>query len=233
LKTFEGEPEWKYPREPEAIRSWRPGRFFRLEPGGEDWKEMFKDGIPPDIDIDMKRFFKEVRTYHYSNGEDYIVTIEGNPHDEDSTVTVRVGVDEYTTTAYEIDKLPEKYREGAEDAIENAIRRRWIRKFDLKPTPRSIPTQPGWKDYFEKLRPRNYPSQPLARGEEMFEKLQEQMRQLREHLEELEQRNRERWEKLEQRYEQMFNRPSGERDHDESKEPEQRDRPEPDDGRSA
>ena len=57
LKPFEGDPDWKYPHEPQAVQSWRPGRFFRLEPGDGDWKELFKDGIAPDFDIDVKKFF--------------------------------------------------------------------------------------------------------------------------------------------------------------------------------
>ncbi len=190
LRPFEGEPDWKHPREPEAVRSWRPGRFFRLRPGDEDWKEMFKDGIPPDIDIDVKKFFKKVRTYHHSNGEDYSVTIEGNPDDEDSTITVRIDDDAYKTTVHEIDKLPEKYREAAEDALEDARIDSWTRGFDLKLTPPSIQTQPDWRGYFDRLHPRNYSPMPrFDRSEEIFDRIQKQMREMRGRLEELEQRH--------------------------------------------
>jgi hypothetical protein len=189
LKSFEGEPDWKYPREPQAVQSWRPGRFFRLEPGDEDWKEMFKDGINPDIDIDLKRFFNEVHSYHHSNGEDYTVTITGNPDDEDSTVTVLIGDDKYTTTVKEIDKLPKKYRQAATDALENA------RKSSKKSSPwdrvEALPwrTPSNWKGYFDRLHPRNYAPVPFERGEEMFDKIQDQMREMRKRLEELEQRH--------------------------------------------
>ena len=222
LRPLEGNLEWKYPREPEAVQSWRPGRFFRLEPGEEGWKEMFKDGIPPDIDVDVKKFFNEVRTYHHSNGEDYTVTIEGNPNDEDSTITVRIGDDEYTTTVNEIDKLPEKYRQAAAESLEKARKapRKFSfrnRGFDLDVLPRRTP--PDWKEYFDNLHPRNYnpmPHIPLPHREEMLDKIQKQMRDLRKRLEEQEQRYRERFEKLEKYYDRLSPR----RDEKDSKEPE-------------
>ena len=48
---------------------------------------------------------------------------------------------------------------------------------------------PNWKGYFDRLHPRNYAPVPFDRGEEMFGKIQEQMRQMRRRLEELEQRH--------------------------------------------
>jgi hypothetical protein len=214
LRPFEGEPEWKYPREPEAIQSWRPGRFFRLEPGEENWKEILKDGFPPDIDIDVKRFFNEVRTYHHSNGEDYTVTIEGNPHDEDSTITVRIGDDEYTTTVNEIDKLPEKYREAAEESLEKARKAPRPRRFDSDVLPRRAP--PDWRGYFDRLKPRDFdPAPHLDRGEEMYERLRNRLRELQKRLDQQEERYRERFEKLEKYY----NRLSPKIDAKESKEP--------------
>ena len=214
LTPFEGEPEWKYPREPEAVQSWRPGRFFRLEPGEGDWKEMFKDGIPPDIDVDIKRFFDEVRTYHHSNGEDFSVTIEGNPDDEDSAITVRVGEDKYTAMVKDIDKLPEKYREAAEEALENARKdsgglSRFKRRFDVDIAPWKTP--PDWRGYFDRLHPRNYPQLPrFDRGEEMLNNIQKQMRDLGRRLEEQEERYRERLEKLEKYYDRLVPKPEEE-----------------------
>lgn len=217
LKPFDGEPEWKYPREPEAVQLWRPGRFFRLEPGDEDWKEMFKDGIPPDIDIDVKKFLKQVRIYHHSNGEDYTVTIEGNPNDEGSTITVRVGDDKYTATVKEIDKLPEKYREAAEKDLDKSRKTPFKRKLDgdVDITWR---TPPDWRGYFDKLHPRNYPMLRFDRGEEMYDKIQKQMRDLRRRLEEQEDRYRERIEKLEKYYDRLAPKPK-EKDSAEREEP--------------
>jgi len=190
LKSFEGDPDWKYPSEPQAVQSWRPGRFFRLEPGDEDWKEIFKDGVDPDIDIDVKRFFNEVHSYHHSNGEDYTVTITGNPNDEDSTITVRIGDDKYTTTVKEIDKLPKEYRQAATDALESARKNSKMSRdsgdrFEVLPWR----TVPNWKGYFDKLHPRNYAPVPFDRGEEMFDKIQQQMQEMRKRLEELEKRH--------------------------------------------
>ncbi|MHC4433297.1 MAG: S1C family serine protease [Planctomycetota bacterium] len=187
LKSFDGDPDWKYPSEPQAVQSWRPGRFFRLEPGEEDWKEMFKDGIDPDIDIDVRKFFNEVYSYHHSDGEDYTVTITGNPNDEDSTITVRIGDDKYTTTVKEIDKLPREYRRAATDALESA--RESSRKRNPWDRVQALPwrTPQDWGRYFDRLHPRNYA--PFDRGEEMFDKIQEQMREMRKRLEELEKRH--------------------------------------------
>ncbi|UCE50511.1 MAG: PDZ domain-containing protein [Phycisphaerales bacterium] len=232
LRPFEGQGEWKHPREPQAVQSWRPGRFFRLQPGDEDWKEMFKDGFPPDIDIDVKRFFNEVRTYHHSNGEDYTVTIEGNPNDEDSTITVRIGDDEYTTTVKEIDKLPKKCREVAEKSLENARKaprpgRFRNRRFDIDVLPWRTP--PDWRGYFDRLYPRNYPFQPFDRGEEMVDKIEKQMRDLRERLEQQEQRYRERFEKLEKYYDRI----SPKREEKDSEEPKESIEPTGTDGQKA
>ncbi len=210
LKPFDGVSHWKHPREPEAVQSWRPGRFFRLEPGDENWQEMFKDGIPPDIDVDVKKFFNEVRTYHFSNGEDSTVTIEGDPQDEDSTITVRIGDDEHKSTVKGIDKLPRKYREAAEDALEKAREepgslKRFNRRFNVDVLPWRTP--PDWRNYFDKLHPRNYAPMPFDRGQDMFDKIQKQMREMRKRLEELEERHGE-----------ILDRFSGERDDQKSEE---------------
>ena len=203
LKPFKGEPDWKYPREPEAVQSWRPGRFFRLEPGDEDWKELFRDGVPPEFDIDVKRFFKELYTYHHSNGENYSVTIEGNPNDENSTITVRAGDDKYTTTIKEIDKLPRKYREAAEEALDNARRSPKGKVFAPRGNVLPWQTPPDWRGYFDRLHPRNYAPVPFDRGEEVFDRIQKQMRELRQRLEEQEEHYRRRLEKLEKYYDRL------------------------------
>ncbi|MHC4169260.1 MAG: PDZ domain-containing protein [Planctomycetota bacterium] len=206
LKPFSGEPDWKYPREPDAVQSWRPGRFFRLEPGDEDWKEMFKDGIPSDMDVAVKRFFNKVIIHHCSKGKDYTVTIQGNPNDDYSTITVRDGDEDCTTTVKEIDKLPEKYRQAAEDSLEMARKTSKNRKFDGVVPPLPWWTQPGRRAFLDKLNPRNYAPGPFDRGEEMFERIQDQMREMRKRLEELEERHGE-----------ILDRLSGERDEKKSK----------------
>ena len=222
LKPFEGEPDWKHPPEPQAVQSWRPGRFFRLDPGDGGWKELFKDGVPPDFDIDVKKFFNEVRTYHHSNGEDYSVTIQGNPYDEDSTVTVRVGDDKYATTVKELDKLPEKYREAAQESLENARESTKWRKFGGRVNVFPRRTIPNLKDYFDKLHPRNYAPAPFDRGEEMFDKIQKQMQEMRRRLE-----------GLEERHGEILDRFSGSRDKKKSDEKEESPAPAGEDAQKA
>jgi hypothetical protein len=244
LKPFEGEPDWKHPPEPQAVQSWRPGRFFRLEPGDGGWKELFKDGVPPDFDIDVKKFFNEVRTYHHSNGEDYSVTIQGNPYDEDSTVTVRVGDDKYQTTAEEIDKLPEKYREAAEKALENARKTSTRRKLDGE-VDITWRRRPDWRGYFDKLNPRNYGPMPrFDGGEEIFDRIQKQMQEMRRRLEgrgiiydnnrpQMMQEMRRRLEGLEERHGEILDRFSGSRDKKKSDEKEESPAPAGEDAQKA
>lgn len=208
LRPFRGEPEWKYPPEPEAVESWRPGRFFRLRPGDEDWTEIFRDRVPPDIDVDIKRFFDEVRSYHHSNGEDYTITIEGDPNDEDSTITVEAGGQKYKATIGEIDKLPEKYREAVQDALEDARKAPRARRFDRRYEVQPWRTLPDWRGYFDRLNPRDYGPLPrFDRGEEMLDKIQKQMNELRKRLEEQEERSRERFEKLEKYFDRLSPKP--------------------------
>ena len=194
LRPFKGEPEWKYPREPEAVQSWRPGRFFRLKPGDEHWKEIFKDGIPPEVDVSIDRLFRELYSYHYSDGEDYTITIEGNPDDDDSVITVQADDANYRTTLGEIDKLlPEKYRESAKQAVKEARETGKWKKLKINIDKLS--------PYRELLTPRFEP------GGQMFERIQKQMREMRRRLEELEKRHGE-----------LLERFSGDRDEKKSNE---------------
>jgi hypothetical protein len=205
LTTSEGEPEWKYPREPQAVQSWRPGRFFRMEPGGEDWEEMFKDGVPPDVDVDVRKFFfDQVRTYHFSL--DCVVTVKGDPYDEDTAITVRIGDDEHTCTVKSVDELPTKFREAAKNAIEKARKSpAKLNRFNRRVNTDVLPwLTREWREYFQNVRPRSLnpmPHIPLPHREEMFDRLQEQMRDLRERLEEHEELYRQSLEKLEKYYE--------------------------------
>ena len=218
LKPFEGNPDWKYPREPQAVQSWRPGRFFRLKPGDEEWSEMWRDSMPSDIDVDVKRFFNELHSYHHSNGEDYDVTIEGNPNDEDSTITVRVGDDNYTTTVKDIDKLPEKYRQAAKDALENARKTSRKRKFDGRVNVLTWQTPPDWRGYFDRLHPRNYAPAPFDRGEELLDKYQKLMEEVLDKYQKQMRELRKSMEELEERQGEILDRISGQRDEKEPKE---------------
>jgi len=183
LEGLKGDFDLKYPPEPLIEQSWRPGKIFRLRPGDEDWKEVFQDNIPSDFDVNIKKFFNEIYTYKHSDGEDYTITIEGNPNDVESTITVQAGDNEYKTTLKEIDKLPEKYQKPAEQAIKDARKAVKSKKFYQHFETPSF----DWPSYFDKIRPDfKAPNMSFGPPNEMFEKIQKQMKELRQRLDKLE-----------------------------------------------
>ena len=188
LEALKGDFDLKYPPEPEIEQSWRPGKIFRLRPGDENWMEVLKDNVPPELDIHIKRFFDELYTYHHSNGEDYTITIEGNPNNDDSKITVRAGDNEYETTVGKINKLPEKYREPAEQAVKNARKDVKVRR-SIRIRPDSWQMPDNWKSYIEKLQPyRNFQIPPFEPGGPMFDGIQKQLKELQRRLDRLERR---------------------------------------------
>ena len=188
LEALKGEFDLKYPPEPEIVQSWRPGKIFRLRPGEENWMEVLKDGIPPELDIHIQRFFDELYTYHHStDGEDYTITIEGNPNDDDSKITVQAGEDEFQTTVGAINKLPEKYREPAEEAVKNARKNVRVRR-SIKIRPDSWRMPDDWKSYLDKIKPYRDFQIPPFEGGPMFERIQKQMKELQRRLDRLEKR---------------------------------------------
>ena len=189
-EALEGEFDLKYPPEPEIVQSWRPGKIFRLRPGEDNWMEILKEGISPEFDVNIKRFFNELYTYHHSDGEDFTITIEGNPHDDDSTITVQAGDNEYQTTIGKIDKLPEEYRESAEQAVENARKAaKKGRRFDFRLGPDSWQMPDDVKSNLEKLRPyRDFQIPPFEPGGPMFDRIQKQLKELQRRLDRLERR---------------------------------------------
>ena len=188
LEGLKGDFDLKYPPEPEIVQSWRPGKIFKLKPGEEDWMEVFRDNMPSDFDVNIKKFFKELYTYkHSSDGEDYTITIEGNPNDVESTITILVGKTEYKTTLKEIDKLPEKYQKPAGQAIKDARKAAKTRKFDESFSPQYWQKQFDWKPYVDKMRPDfKSPIVPFGPGDEMFDAIKKQMKELQKRLDKLE-----------------------------------------------
>ena len=184
LEGIKGEFDLKYPPEPEIVQSWRPGKIFKLKPGDDDWIEVFRDKMPPDFDVNIKKFFKELYTYkHSSGGEDYTITIEGNPNDVESTITVVVGENEYKTTLKELDKLPEKYQKPAEQAVKDARKDSKSRKFYHNFDPQSF----NWRPYFDKMRPYINPSiEHFRLPDELFDSIKKQMKELQQRLDKLE-----------------------------------------------
>ena len=187
----------KYPPEPKSVTSWRPGKVFKIDPEGQEWIEVPFDQVP-EVNFDVKEFFKEFHTYqHSTDGEDFTVTIEGAPDDDDSRVIVRSGDTEHSTTVGKLDALPEEYRRPAEEALANAREsskgRVEIRQFHL-PAP---PAPNVWRKHFEDIRvPRPDLERWSEKKDQAFEKLQEQMERLQKRMEELEERNRETLDRL-------------------------------------
>ena len=187
----------KYPPEPRTVTSWRPGKVFKIGPEGQEWIEIPFDDFPK-VDFDMKEFFQEVHTYHHSSdGEDFTITIEGAPTDDDSKVVVRVGDTEYSTTVGQLDALPETYRGPAEEDLEDARtsveHRTEVRGFHL-PKP---PAPDVWRKHFDNIRvPRPDLDRWSEKRDRALEDLRERMEQLQQRMEEMEKRNREMLDRL-------------------------------------
>lgn len=183
LEPFTGNVDLKYPSEPQMAESWRPGKIWRFTPEDKEWREILRDNMPKDFDLNVNRFFDEVHTYHHSNGEDYTVTIQGDPNNEDAAVIVRSGDAEYKTTAKHIDKLPEKYREPAAQALKDA--KKASAKAEAERRPQRVPS--SWRPFLDRLRPgANPPADRLGPNEQTIEKMQKQMRELQQRMDKLE-----------------------------------------------
>ncbi len=184
LEPFEGERDFKYTPEPEIFQSWRPGKVFRLKPGDKDWIE---------IELPFPEKSLEVYAYHHSeDGKEYTITIEGDPNDEDTKVTVQIGDEEYKTTISDIDRLPKTYRDAAREALKNSRKysrqrkQAGIRKFSLPPVQLPDELLGRFKDT------RRFPVTPdvppFVPDDRMLDKIEKQMRKLQERIEELEKR---------------------------------------------
>jgi hypothetical protein len=194
LEALEDEPELKYIQEPQIFQSWRPGKLFRFKPGDKDWIEM-------ELPFDGKLF--EVYEYHHSDDrEDCLITIEGDPEDENTKITVRIGPDEYNTTIGEIDKLPEKFRVVAEDTLKKSKKHSGQRK-KIMSRKFSLPSmvKPDELDkYLKKLDGLNKHLKERSRvlvppdlprfgpDNKIFDKIEKQMQKMQERIEELEKR---------------------------------------------
>lgn len=184
LEPFEGERDFKYTPEPEIVQSWRPGKVFRLKPDGKDWIE---------IELPFPEKSLEVYAYHHSDdGKEYTITIEGNPDDEDTKITVQVGVEEYKAVIGDINTLPKKYRDAAREALENSRKysrqrkQTGIRKFSLPPVRLPDDLLGRFKDSRRFHVTPDVP--PFVPDDRMLDKIEKQMRKLQERIEELEKR---------------------------------------------
>jgi PDZ domain-containing protein len=188
------EVRWKYVVEPDMVASWRPGKVFQAGPDGKNWMEMSISQMP-NVDVDVKKFFRDQYFYHHvSDGEDYTITIKGDPKDEASTVVVKAddGV-EHSITVGQLDELPEKYREPVKEAIEGARQSEsQVKSFRMR-RQRSLPEPPKpevYRQFFEKFTLPEVDLDPLSRQkEQMLEDLQKHMEELQQRMKEMEERH--------------------------------------------
>ncbi len=180
LKPLSETSGWKYTNEPQVEKIFQPGRIFRFGPGDQDWTQIFEDQLPGDVRSNIFTNFSELYTSMFNiNGKQYTVTIEGSPENKESKITVKIDNDEYKTTIGELDKLPKDYQEAAKNAIENAKQKETNR----------IPM--FFDDSGDSLMPSFDPDFPLMNtpnlsGNSYFQRMEEQMRLMREQFRELE-----------------------------------------------
>jgi len=182
--------EWKYPEEAYSVDSWRPGKVFQLKPGTKNWQSVPFNQMPGRGNI--KRYFQQKYSYHHTpaEGDSYEITIDGDPNNPETSITVRIGSTEYKTTTGQIDKLPQEYQEAAREALENA----------REASQQSLSN--NFKDDWFYSTPSNsnlwQPSgrHPLGPGGDLFEQMQRQMQELREQMWDMERRNQDLFERL-------------------------------------
>jgi hypothetical protein len=190
LGSTVGEPEWIYPPEPELEQSWRPGRLFRLKPGDNNWAQIFSGDIPAELKDNMEKIFNEFRFYSDSQG--YQITIEGDPKDENSTITISKGDTKHQTTIKELDKLPREYREAAERVLEKARQDK-----NDNPLWNSIQPPTDAEKFFQQPSSQQQLLKQLFQPDnQMLDKITEQMNQLMERMKELEKSQSELLERL-------------------------------------
>jgi len=177
-----GKMEWKYPTEPEFVTSLRPGRVIQIGPGGQRWEIPF-DKLP-NIDFDIGRILRTTYTYkHVVDGEECIITIEGDPAESDTKVAVRAGGAEHSATVGQLDALPEKYRDSVRQALEDAKKRFHFR--DIK-----LPELPSTEIYRKLLQdlPRPDVQRLHEEKDRTIERLQEQMERMQQRMQQLEEK---------------------------------------------
>ena len=122
LKPLKETKGWKYENQPLIERSFQPTRILSLDPNSQDWNLVLEDQLPENIKSDIRSMFKEKYNSTYTdNGKQYSVTIEGNPKDKNSKITVKIdNGNEITKTIGELEDFQKDYKEAAKKAIENA-----------------------------------------------------------------------------------------------------------------
>ena len=110
----------RYPAEPDVVRTWEPGKMFHFDPAQDHWIEL---NIKPHVTRHLQRSLSEQHEFHYSDGDHPIsVSINGDPHDDDSSLVCKRMGKTFRSTIGKIDALPTGVRETAERALKDARR---------------------------------------------------------------------------------------------------------------
>ena len=192
---------WKYPLEPDVAQIWRPGRMFHLKPGENDWSEIPFDEFPGHLDTRVEKFFKEKYLFQHSNGDQtFSVIIDGDPDDEDTTITLQTDSIDYTATTGTIDKLPKEYRDTVEKDVEEARKSsKKVVQPEIDVFLKSKPFNKRLKDFdfspfFDKYIPKSH------FYDDKFEQMNRQIKKLREQIDEMQKQQR-------QMLDRFFNKP--------------------------
>ncbi len=110
LASYNPQTQWKYPS---SQNSFRPGRAFRLDPDNNQWQKIPPQNVPH-MDKYIQQFFnsEQYHEYMFDDGTTkFELTIEGNPNEPKTKITVNSENKTFETTIQDLDKLPEEYQE--------------------------------------------------------------------------------------------------------------------------
>ncbi|MCH7918584.1 MAG: PDZ domain-containing protein [Planctomycetes bacterium] len=110
----------KYPREPDVVHTWQPGKVFHFDPAQDHWIDL---NIEPLLSRRLHRSLSEQYEFRYSDGDHPVsVSISGDPHDSDSSLVCKRRGKTFRTTIGKIRTLPTEVRDTAERAVRAARR---------------------------------------------------------------------------------------------------------------
>ncbi len=173
--------QWKYLPQADSSQILRH-RIFRLDP---DTMDFGFPGFPAGQSSPFSNLIEQFSAscvYHYQHSlgaDQFTVSIEGNPEEADTTVTVKAGDDEYQATIGTIDQLPEKFREAVLEDIEKSK----DYKVDFKGQEIEVPFKGNFN--FEaftfppgEIDVPDLPTTPKSDVDKRFEQLEEQLEKL-------------------------------------------------------
>ncbi|MFC1764331.1 PDZ domain-containing protein [Planctomycetota bacterium] len=161
----------KHPPEPVASRHIQPGKVFRFHRDQDKWVK-----IEPDIHMqlpdEVRPFTQELYVFHYGEAENRCtVTIQGDPYTPQTSISVKQGDMEYTTTVETREELPEPLQKKVNQALHQA-QQKTLR--DKKPIQSQKPHSQILKEFWEKHTTEDmdeYAREHLERAKKYFENL--------------------------------------------------------------